>query len=106
MLSSSVAFVEAWGGDPSNSLARPLFDAIPVLVSSVRSDLEVMNDGGGGGEESGVASAEYALWLTMDVLALLLRKGGKHGGYDEGMAGGDAEKVLACIAGYPSPQTR
>lgn len=55
---------------------------------------------------SDVDVAEYALWLTMDMLTMVLRKNKGRGGYDEHMASNDAKKVLACVEDDPSPQTR
>lgn len=63
-------------------------------------------------------AAEYALWLTMDVLGGVLRRWGKGavvggGGspaaerlYKRSAAGDDAEMVLTCVRENPSPQTR
>lgn len=98
-----------WSGIGPVALARPLFDALPELLAVVRSGVadKAMTDA--------VAAAEYALWLTMDVLAALLRRlsvepsSGKRKAepcYDGRRAGKDAERVLNCITEDPSPQTR
>lgn len=99
----------SWSSIEPVALARPLFDALPELLAAVRSGVA------GKAMPDAVAAAEYALWLTMDVLAALLRRlsvgpsSGKKKAepyYDGNLAGKDAERVLNCISEDPSPQTR
>lgn len=109
-----------WSGVKSLALARPLFDALPELLAVVRSGVSDKDDGTVAPETvrpvtDVVAAAEYALWLTMDVLAALLQRlslepGSEKGRakrlYDGRLAGEDAERVLSCMKENPSPQTR
>lgn len=112
----------AWRGSAALELARPLFDALPSLLSAAqRCSSSSSSEAGAvaGVSEGDVAAVEYALWLTMDVLGAVLRRsqpsvgfasssnGGEGKGLYEGSwAGEDAEKVLSCVRENPSPQTR
>lgn len=99
-----------WTDASLATLADPLFDAIPVLQTACDGDEERM--GLIRGEAAGDASAEYALWLTMDVLASVLRRqlGRRHetreGQLRHGEVAKDANNLLRCIRENPSPQTR
>lgn len=98
---------QGWDIAALQVLTRPLFDAIPyLLVSSMGTDEETSDATFGG--SGGNVSAEYALWLTMDVLVWLLRCGPEtvSGGKSEERIPDDAEKVLSCVQRNPSPQTR
>lgn len=113
---------EAWSGAYPLELAIPLFDILPELLILARPIPSASSATGSRGEQREadgrvVAGAEYALWLTMDVLGAVLRRRAALGGekgkknkaasvYDESRAGADAERVLACIRENPSPQTR
>eukprot|EP00903_Cladosiphon_okamuranus_P012984 g12116.t2 len=120
--SAAVISAEGWDWAAPLELARPLFDVLPALLavattkaappasSSLRTDSTVGS--------SVVDAAEYALWLTMDVIGGVLRRWGKGavgggGGsaaaerlYKKSQAGDDAETVLTCVRENPSPQTR
>lgn len=114
--------VSPWRGTGALELARPLFDALPLLIEAAlpRSldveDVTVSSEKERVRTTSGdtAAAAEYALWLTMDVLGAVLRserggdgaKKGSRVAYDGTSAGEDAERVLGCVFGNPSPQTR
>lgn len=111
---------EGWDWAAPLELARPLFDALPALlaVATTKMGTPVTSSSGTDSAGSVVDAAEYALWLTMDVLGGVLRRWGKGavgggGGsaaaerlYRKSQAGDDAEMVLTCVRGNPSPQTR
>lgn len=122
---SSEMPTKGWGGLASSALTCPLFDAIPALFAitggaresqAIAPDAENAHGADdlepSGNNDVDLAAAEYALWLTMDVLAGILKRcaakrfRGVGWGYVEGRAAEDAEKVLDCIKGDPSPQTR
>ncbi|CAM9117936.1 unnamed protein product [Choristocarpus tenellus] len=91
------------------ALVRPLFSAILPLLSASLGP-EASSDDPVAGTAVDVSAAEYCLWLTIDSLEMILRRGvgwsrGK-GLYDETRAGYDAEAVVQCIRDNPSPQTR
>lgn len=119
----------AWTGSAALELARPLFDALPSLLSAAQgcgssssASHPRVDEAGAVAEasEGDIAAVEYALWLTMDVLGTVLRRrecsvgsssasstvGVGEGLYDGSRAGDDAEKVLSCVRENPSPQTR
>lgn len=100
-----------WTDTSFAELANPLFDAIPVLQMACDGHEERM--GFTSRSAASDASAEYALWLTMDVLASVLRRQFGRGGQEvrEGhlrneKAAKDASNLLRCIRENPSPQTR
>lgn len=111
----AVSIAEGWDWAAPLALARPLFDVLPALLTvatttQVEGDFFVPSSGIGAAADV-VDSAEYSLWLTMDVLGAVLRRWGKGGStaeklYEESRAGEDSEKVLACVKENPSPQTR
>lgn len=113
---------EGWDWAAPLELARPLFDVLPALLAvatttktAPASSSSSSSSAGTDSAASVVDAAEYALWLTMDVLGGVLRRWGKGGGggsaaaeklYKKSQAGDDAETVLTCVRENPSPQTR
>lgn len=111
--------ITEWMGAGPLVLAGPLFDIIPQVLALV-----VGTGSSYAPDQSAVAAAEYALWLTMDLLVAILKRGrqkwlagsGGNGAsgtrvdvrkhYDHGRAAEDAGNVLKCFRENPSPQTR
>lgn len=111
--------ITEWMGARPLVLAGPLFDIIPKVLALV-----VGTGSSYAPDQSAVAAAEYALWLTMDLLVAVLKRGrqrwmtgnsvGSTSGtgvdvrkyYDDERAAEDAGKVLKCFRENPSPQTR
>lgn len=111
--------ITEWMGALPLVLAGPLFDIIPKVLPLI-----VGTDSSYSPDQSAVAAAEYALWLTMDLLVAVLKRGrqrwlartsvGSTSGtevdmpkyYDDERAAKDAGKVLKCFRENPSPQTR
>lgn len=122
--SAAVTSAKGWNWAAPLELARPLFDILPALlaVATRKAATAAPVSSSSGAEATAnatvVDAAEYALWLTMDVLGCVLRRWGKGavGGssgsaaaerlYEKSQAGDDAEAVLTCIRENPSPQTR
>lgn len=108
------AKADTWSGLAPLVLTRPLFDILPKVLAVVRSATPQTAKYESRGETvNAVAAAEYALWLTMDVIGNVLRrlgptfKGDEYKQlYDGTQAGEDAGMVLNCIRENPSPQTR
>lgn len=112
----AVSSAEGWDWAAPLALARPLFDVLPALLAvattaQVEGGSPSVPSSGTGAVADLVDSAEYALWLTMDVLGAVLRRWGKGGSaaeklYQGSRAGEDSEMVLTCVRENPSPQTR
>lgn len=124
-VSAAVTSAEGWDWAAPLELARPLFDVLPALLAvatTTKAATPVSSSSSSGTDSTASArvvdAAEYALWLTMDVLGGVLRRWGKGavgggGGsaaaerlYKKSQAGDDAETVLTCVRENPSPQTR
>lgn len=120
-VSTNDTFVDGggwWDGAAPLELAVPLFNILPHVLTLARSAGSVGPTSGASapsrgvrdiGSTGSVSAAEYALWLTMDVIGTVLRRRSLNGAeelYIGDRAGEDAERVLNCISENPSPQTR